>query len=267
MSSLALRGFHSGRIVLDNEEKPNVDKQAESASKEALEDSKKKPESSNQKPKSSADSTETPDEAPVQYSNPELTADAAKHKAGLADETRPFYQNPLHHNNPDMQKFFREDFDSDEAFEAAIQPLPPMTLDDGKVQAPEYLHEIADEVVHLTLLEMNELINKMAEHYGFHEGMMAPDDEEEDGAEEDEDAQAAPAAEARTVFDVKLVSFDTKSKIKIIKEVRSLASLGLKEAKDMVEAAPKVILKDVKQEDADTIVKKMEELGAVMEII
>ena len=205
-----------------------------------------------------------------QYSTPELTADAAKHKAGLDDPDRPFYQNPLHHNNPEMQKVFREDFDSDEAFEAAIVPTPPLDLGDGNIAAPEYLHALADEIVHLNMLEMNELVNKIADHYGFHEGMLSPDsDGGEEGEDDDDDdaGEAAPKEEAKTVFDIKLVEFDAKAKIKVIKEVRALAGLGLKEAKELVEGAPKVIHKDVKKEEAEEIKAKLEELGATIEIV
>jgi large subunit ribosomal protein L7/L12 len=76
---------------------------------------------------------------------------------------------------------------------------------------------------------------------------------------------AAPAV--KTVFDLKLLGFDPKSKIKVIKEVRSIAGLGLKEAKDLVESAPKVILKDLKTEQAEELKTKLEELGATIELV
>lgn len=72
--------------------------------------------------------------------------------------------------------------------------------------------------------------------------------------------------EEKTHFDLKLVSFDAKAKIKVIKEVRALSGLGLKEAKDMVEGAPKVVKKDLKLEEAEELKKKLEELGAVIEL-
>lgn len=80
------------------------------------------------------------------------------------------------------------------------------------------------------------------------------------GAEEE-------AAEEKTAFDLKLVSFDAKAKIKVIKEVRSIAGLGLKEAKEMVEGAPKIILKEMKKEELEEIAAKMKELGAEVEIV
>ncbi|GKY93734.1 hypothetical protein MPSEU_000340500 [Mayamaea pseudoterrestris] len=198
----------------------------------------------------------------VEYSTPELARDAAKHKAGITDPDRPLWQNPLHHNNEEMNKIFREDFESDEAFEAAVQPAPPLGDD-----APAYIQELAEEMVNLTLLEMNELVNKIAHHYGFHDGMLSPDDGEGGAGGADDDDESNVAAPAKTAFDVKLVSFDDKAKIKVIKEVRAIAGLGLKEAKEMVEGAPKIVLKQIKQEQADEIKAKLEELGAVIEIV
>ena len=82
-------------------------------------------------------------------------------------------------------------------------------------------------------------------------------------------AAAEPAEtkkEEKTAFDVKLASFDAKGKIKIIKEVRSITGLGLKEAKELVEAVPSVLKKDVKKEDAEAIVEKIKEIGGVVEL-
>jgi large subunit ribosomal protein L7/L12 len=81
------------------------------------------------------------------------------------------------------------------------------------------------------------------------------------------DEAAAEAVPVKTLFDLKLVGFDATSKIKVIKEVRAIAGLGLKEAKEMVEGFPKVILKDLKQEQADEFKVKLEELGAIIELV
>jgi large subunit ribosomal protein L7/L12 len=117
---------------------------------------------------------------------------------------------------------------------------------------------------------MNELINKIADHYDFDEGMLSPDDDGSGGGgggDDDDDAPEAAAAVEKTIFDIKLVAFDPTSKIKVIKEVRAIAGLGLKEAKEMVEGAPKTILKDIKKEQAEEIKAKLEELGATVEIV
>ena len=83
------------------------------------------------------------------------------------------------------------------------------------------------------------------------------------GAAEEEES----AAPAKTSFDVKLMGFDAKAKIKVIKEVRSIAGLGLKEAKELVESAPKVIQSDMKEDAANELKAKLEELGAQVEIL
>ncbi len=86
------------------------------------------------------------------------------------------------------------------------------------------------------------------------------------GAEEADDADAAAAQEAKTHADLKLVAFDAKAKIKVIKEVRAITGLGLKEAKEMVEGAPKVVKKDVKLEEAEELKAKLEGIGATIEL-
>ncbi len=73
------------------------------------------------------------------------------------------------------------------------------------------------------------------------------------------------AAEEKTEFDVILASYGDK-KIRVIKEVREITALGLKEAKDLVEAAPKVIKESVTKEEAEAVKKKLEEAGATIEI-
>jgi large subunit ribosomal protein L7/L12 len=78
-------------------------------------------------------------------------------------------------------------------------------------------------------------------------------------------AAAAPVEEAKTEFDVILTGFGDK-KVNVIKEVRAITSLGLKEAKDLVEAAPKPVKEGVNKEEADKIKKQLEEAGATVEI-
>ena len=77
---------------------------------------------------------------------------------------------------------------------------------------------------------------------------------------------AAPAAEEKTEFDVVLAGFDAAAKIKVIKAVREITGLGLKEAKDMVEGAPKTVKEGASKEDAEEIKKKLEEAGAEVEL-
>jgi len=80
-------------------------------------------------------------------------------------------------------------------------------------------------------------------------------------------AEEQVVEEKKTAFDVKLVAFDAKAKIKVIKEVRSMAGLGLKEAKELVESAPTTILKGIKPEEAEAAKAKLIELGAEIELV
>ena len=82
----------------------------------------------------------------------------------------------------------------------------------------------------------------------------------------DASAEEAAPKEEKTVFDVKLLGFDAKSKIKVIKEVRTITGLGLKEAKEMVEGAPKTVKADLKKEDAEELVEKLKKAGGEAEL-
>ena len=77
---------------------------------------------------------------------------------------------------------------------------------------------------------------------------------------------AAPAAEAKTTFDVILLSAPADKKIAVIKAIREITGLGLKEAKDLVEAAPKTVKEQVSKADAEDMKKKLTEAGATVEL-
>lgn len=227
-------------------------------------------------------STTSPDDddtTPVEYTSEELTKDAALHKQGLSEDDRPDWQNPLHHDKYEKQgppPTYPEDFTSSQDFDDAKVPAPPMSTGNPDADLelyPLYLRDLATEIVHLTVLEMNELTNKIAKHYGFDESMLSPnvvggaDGMELTGEGGDEDGAAA-ATEEKTAFDVQLVSFDASAKIKIIKHVRSLIQgLGLKEAKELVESAPKVLLKGVGKDQAEEYQTQLQELGATVELL
>ena len=118
-------------------------------------------------------------------------------------------------------------------------------------------------------MELKELTEKIADHYGFDDEMMAAQYGGGGGAVQGGAGGAGAAEEAveeKTIFDLKLVGFDAKAKIKVIKEVRALTGLGLKEAKEVVEGAPSVLKKEVKKDEAEEIVKKLTELGAAAEL-
>ncbi|CAB9497776.1 protein L7/L12 [Seminavis robusta] len=82
------------------------------------------------------------------------------------------------------------------------------------------------------------------------------------GSNVEEEAEKGPST-----VDLKLTGFDDKSKIKVIKEVRSIAGLGLKEAKELVESAPKIIQKELKPELAEELKEKLEAVGAKIELV
>ena len=88
----------------------------------------------------------------------------------------------------------------------------------------------------------------------------------EAGHSDDTESAAVKEEEVIKTVDLKLAGFDAKSKIKVIKEVRSIAGLGLKEAKELVEAAPKVIMKEIKPEEAEELKAKLEAAGAQVEL-
>ena len=112
----------------------------------------------------------------------------------------------------------------------------------------------------LTLLEMSELVKNLEDKFGVTAAapMAAMPAGGAPGA-------APEAAEEKTEFDVVLSSFGSE-KIKVIKVVRAITGLGLKEAKDLVESAPKAIKEAVSKEEAEDIKKKVEEVGASVEV-
>lgn len=174
------------------------------------------------------------------------------------DNEIPDFQNPIHHNDPDREKIMLEDFPEGEA---PIVPLPPLDDGSGKVIAPPHLHDLADEIVGMTMLEVKELVDRVAEHFGIEEGDDDAFASGGDGANVEEEVVVA-----KTSFDLKLTGFDSKDKIKVIKEIRAITGLGLKEAKELVEGVPKTIKKDIKMEEAEDIKAKLEAVGATVEI-
>ena len=121
------------------------------------------------------------------------------------------------------------------------------------------LEQIVDDLSNLTVLEAAELSKMLEEKWGV--SAAAPVAVAGVAAA---GGDAAPAEE-KTEFDVVLASVGDK-KINVIKEVRAITSLGLKEAKDLVEGAPKPVKEGASKEEAEEIKKKLEEAGATVEI-
>jgi large subunit ribosomal protein L7/L12 len=124
------------------------------------------------------------------------------------------------------------------------------------------LAKLVADLSALTVLEAAELAKMLEEKWGVSAAAPVAVAAAGGGAGA---AAAEPAAEAKTEFDVILTGFGDK-KVNVIKEVRAITSLGLKEAKDLVEAAPKPVKEGVNKEEADKIKKQLEEAGATVEI-
>ena len=123
--------------------------------------------------------------------------------------------------------------------------------------ASEKITNILEEIKSLTILELSDLVKAVEEEFGVSAaapvGVVAAA-----GA-------AAPAAEEKTEFDVILTGFGA-NKLNVIKVVRELTGLGLKDAKDMVEGAPKAVKEGVSKDEAESVKKALEEAGAEVEV-
>ncbi len=126
----------------------------------------------------------------------------------------------------------------------------------------ERVDKIVEEVKSLTLLEASELVKKLEEALGVSAAAAAPVVVAGGGAAA---AGGAAPAEEQTEFSVVLTAVGA-NKINVIKAVREVTSLGLKEAKDLVDGAPKPIKEGVSKEEAETIKKKFTEAGATVEV-
>jgi len=119
---------------------------------------------------------------------------------------------------------------------------------------------ILESIEKLTLLEAAELVKAMEEKFGVSAAAPVA------VAAAPAAGAAAPAEEAASEVNVILASVPADKKIAVLKEVRAITGLGLKEAKDLVDGAPKAIKEGIKKEDADAIKKQLEEAGATVEI-
>ena len=124
--------------------------------------------------------------------------------------------------------------------------------------ANEKITAIVEEIKSLTILELNELVKAVEEEFGV--SAAAPVAVAGAGV-----AAAAPAAEEKTEFDVILTGFGDK-KLGVIKVIREITGLGLKEAKDMVEGCPKAVKEGVSKDEAEKLKATLTEAGATVEI-
>ena len=119
----------------------------------------------------------------------------------------------------------------------------------------EKITAMIEEIKALTVLELSELVHALEEEFGVSAAAMAAPAA---GA-------AAPVVEEKTEFDVVLTGFGDK-KLGVIKVIREITGLGLKEAKDMVEGCPKTVKEGISKEDAEKIKAQLVEAGATVEI-
>lgn len=122
------------------------------------------------------------------------------------------------------------------------------------------LKAFAEQLVNLTVKEVNELAEILKNEYGIEPATAAV------AVAAGPAAGGAPAAEEKTSFDVVLKAFDAAAKINVIKCVKTELGLGLKEAKDLVEAAPTAVKEGVSKEEAEDLQKKLTEVGAEVEL-
>lgn len=122
------------------------------------------------------------------------------------------------------------------------------------------LQGIVDQIKELTLLEASELVKLMEETFGVSAAAAAVAAPAAGGG-----GEAAAPAEEKTEFDVILQAAGGQ-KINVIKVVREVTALGLKEAKDLVEAAPKAVKEGVSKEEAETVRQKLADAGATVEV-
>ena len=121
--------------------------------------------------------------------------------------------------------------------------------------------EILDGISSMTVLELSELLKEFEERFGVTAAAPVAVAAPASGG----GAEAAPAEEEKDEFDVVLTAAGDK-KIQVIKEVRALTNLGLKEAKDLVDGAPKPVLEKVSKEDAEKAKAQLETAGASVEL-
>ena len=125
-----------------------------------------------------------------------------------------------------------------------------------EVAVPEKFQKLVSEIETMSVLELSELVKVLEEKFGVSASagvMMAVAPA----------GDAAPAVEEKSEFDVEVTACGA-SKINVIKAVREITGLGLKDAKDLVDAAPKVIKEKVSKADAENMKKKLEEAGATV---
>lgn len=151
----------------------------------------------------------------------------------------------------------------------------PLELSEDIVRnPPDNIKQLCNQILSLNVIEVHQLMNFLQKRLGISDaeiagvrggGGGAP--AASAGAAEEEKAAAPEPVKVKEVFDIKLTVVDAKAKIKIIKEVRAMTGLGLKEAKELVEKAPVVVKEGLKKEEADGFLKLLVDAGAQAELL
>lgn len=170
--------------------------------------------------------------------------------------------------------------DDDKVVEIDQKLLPadydPATFDptDNRGPPTERVWRLVDEMSGLTLSEANELSSIMMEKFCFQMMKRLTMKERLELMSRIQSAKPAAGAAAKeekkaekTTFELKMEAYETASKLKIIKEIRTFMTLGLKEAKDLVEKTPAVLKKGVTKEEGEQIIEKMKALGAIVVMV
>jgi len=126
-----------------------------------------------------------------------------------------------------------------------------------EVKVPEKFKKLVDEIEKMSVMDLTELVKILEDKFGVSPMAAVVAGPVADGTE--------AAKEEKTSFNVELKSAGGQ-KIQVIKVLREIIGLGLKEAKDLVEAAPKIVKENVKKEEAEEMKKKLEEAGATIEL-
>ncbi|MEK7188961.1 MAG: 50S ribosomal protein L7/L12 [Patescibacteria group bacterium] len=137
----------------------------------------------------------------------------------------------------------------------ATKDAAPAAEEKKAVEVPAKFKDLVEKVESMSVLDLSELVKILEEKFGVSAAapmMMAA-----------AGAVAGEAAEEKSTFDVELTGAGA-TKIAVIKVVREVTELGLKEAKDLVDGAPKIVKEGLKKEDAESIKKKLEEAGATV---
>jgi large subunit ribosomal protein L7/L12 len=220
-------------------------------------------------PPAAAESNDVEDTTPVsiEETTPSLHQISGENKEAttkVEDNAASSENDNSHDNNSSVN-------DDPNAVSYAFTPPPPLSE-----VSQQRVEELFKKILWLDMIEVHLLTQLVNENLGISwketelrmmgGGGSVAGGAAKTGTTADSGDQAA-VEEAKTIFDLKLVRFDAAVKLKVIKEIRSIAGLGLKEAKELVEAAPKVFQKQVKKEKAEELKAQLEKIGAEVELV